>query len=989
MAFRRDKALESAQQHAARGDLEQAILEYQAVVEHEPGDVSTWLLLADSLKRGGQTEPALERYIHAANLLLQSGDIPQALQVFRQVLSHAPERYDVHLSTAQAFEQLRRVPEAVALYEKVASVYLRSGNTREALMLYERVADLMPREVGKRLRLAELFSREKRIDDAVVQFQRSATFLREAGRDPEFVRVAERLLYHRQVDTVIRELVEVYLELGQPRRALMKLNELLQRKHTDTEGLELLADTFVRLGKTDKAISVVRELVKIQRKGGPEELRQAVRVLGKAVAWAPGDVDLAALHAELKTALPPEPEIAEPETGEEEYEELEEFEEFEELDDFEEVDESPAPAPPRPPPARSAEPPARSAGPAARLEAVDHAGERARAAAEVGDAVPVARARSLTQEVISEGTQAHTDEGEFDFDKQLEEVRVLMKYHLFEHALGHVEQILGPAPRHLQALELRADILAGLERPAEAADARVELAELLVDGDPQRATEQLEIVQSLAPDHARAAVLRRAWADLSGVEPEPQPKPRPKLRVEPEPKVALPFSDEVDGYDDDPLSALDLDDDLLGPIEASDSLVAEVDLDLVAEMRRGIHTEELREPDREPEASPDLSAASEGSGSIDIASADPSLANELSKLAGDSDFSISVASDPEPEIPEESNYEDRFGLGDDESDEDGFSFGSDDSPFGDEGDVAEQGGVARPVVGRVGVEEPEPEPASEPEPTPEPASEPPGEVSELDFASALLDDDDDDAFQPEPERAPEPEPERAPEPAPEPEPAGTDWPDLSGELDELDFYFDNDLEEDARAAYGDLMELYPGHPELAKIAHRFPDAAGEVVDAAEPLLDLEDEDDDDDFLAGIFDDVAPGPRKEREVQIQTRDVEGADAGDHFDLGTAYREMGLIEKAIAEYETAAKDPRWEAKSLVQMGVLRHQLGDLEAALVHFAGAVSQARTKDERCQANYELAMVHLDGGDEDAARLALECVDPGFRDRDTQLALLI
>src|SRR5690606_20172946 len=117
---------------------------------------------------------------------------PNALQIFRQVLNLAPERYDIHLRTGQAFEQLRRYPEAVALYEKVAGVYLRSGNTREALMLYERVADLMPREIGKRLRLAELFSRERRVDDAIVHFQRGADFLRKAERPQEYVRVAER-----------------------------------------------------------------------------------------------------------------------------------------------------------------------------------------------------------------------------------------------------------------------------------------------------------------------------------------------------------------------------------------------------------------------------------------------------------------------------------------------------------------------------------------------------------------------------------------------------------------------------------------------------------------------------------------------------------------------------------------------------------------------------------------------------------------------------
>src|SRR5690606_23609745 len=81
-----------------------------------------------------------------------------------------------------------------------------------------------------------------------------------------------------------------------------------------------------------------------------------------------------------------------------------------------------------------------------------------------------------------------------------------------------------------------------------------------------------------------------------------------------------------------------------------------------------------------------------------------------------------------------------------------------------------------------------------------------------------IEDDDTGVYEvpPEPEPAP-PEP-APPEPEPEPE---QDWPDLSAELEELDFYLAQDLEEDALAAYNDLVELFPGHPELAKLAPRF------------------------------------------------------------------------------------------------------------------------------------------------------------------------
>ncbi|EDM74741.1 TPR domain protein [Plesiocystis pacifica SIR-1] len=959
MAFQRDKALQAAQQFAARGELDKAMKELQGVVEAVPGDTQAWLLFADCLQRAGKLDLAVERYVHAANLLLSSNEVPQALQVYRQVLNLAPERYDVHLSTAQAFEQLRRVPEAVALYEKVAGVYLRSGNTREALMLYERVADLMPREMAKRLRLAELFSRERRTDDAVEHFRRGADFLRDAGRHQEYVRVAERLLYHRQVDAVIRDLVRVYLELDQPRRALMKLNELLQRVPTDALGLELLADTFVRLGKTDKAVSVVLELVKIQRdpKAGADGLRHAVAVLRKAAEWAPDNADVAKLLAELGPQVPAE-EVEELSEFEEieEIDELSEFEEIEEFDEVEELEEvAPTPTPTPTPPPRTA-------------------------------AVPSPRRASLTEEVISEGDQASPEEsGEVDIDKHLEEVRVLTKYKLFEHALVHADQILGAQPHHLQALEMRASILSELERHGAAVQTWVYLGELVAASDPAAGAAHAQTALEIDPTHGGAQELAERCASVLSATSEAEPELAPAVPTE---------------FDDDPLG-IDVSESLVIGDDDDDDLG---DLDLDLGLGGDLVTEPLSAHTAPPSRDVEVVAPAreDSEGNIDIGSADPSLTSELNRLVDDEDdFAISVDTGSEvTELPREEDFEDRFGL--DDEDEEDF-FGSEDEAASE----AVEESTGRPVVGRISPDTPD-----------APDAPDPGEDGDFDFGFG----------------EPEPEPGSEPEPAPQ-----QGWPDISGELDELDFYLDNELEDDAVAAYNDLSELYPGHPELAKVAARLGLAAPETEpevelepepeseftlepepeseftlepepeseftlelepepeseftleddeDGAAPLLDLEDEDDDDDFLSAIFDDSAPKTRKKREVAIQTNDVEDADAGDRFDLGTAYREMGLIDKAIAEYATAAKDPRWQAKALVQMGMLRLQQGNGEGAMEHFSEAASVARTKDERCQANYELAMALLDMGREDEAREALERVDAGFRDRDEKLMLL-
>jgi tetratricopeptide (TPR) repeat protein len=737
----------------------------------------------------------------------------------------------------------------------------------------------------------------------------------------------------------------------------MKLNELLQRQQNDPDGLELLAETFVRLDRADSAARVVLELVKTQRTLGPAGVSRSFRAVRKAMVWAPTNPQLPKILEELAAEHGPDmiepspPPVKAPQPAFEavatpDDDDDDEIDEIDEIDEVDEVDEDE----PRPEPAA--------------LEPVTHVqpvARPARVSPTVDDEARVApRRHSLTEEVISEGAQRSAEDGDVDFDKQLEEVRVLMKYHLFEHALGHAEQILRAAPHHQQGLELLAEILAALGRNQQAADARAALAQLLIDRDARAAVRHVELALALIPNHPLASMLGEQLSELSGVD--------------------VGIADRHDALPsiDDPLGGLELEDDILGPIEASDSLIGRVDrpraTDIGSSYDSGVHRADLH-------ANIDLdeSVLGDTGDDIDIRSADPALYGELNALAHhDDDFAISVDQESGVhEVEAVDEFEDRFGLG------------------GDEGD--EQAEQAEQVEQVEQVEHAEPEQGA-----------PAGEIEDdttgvYEHPPEAIEDDTTGVY----EHPPEPEPEPKPEPEPEPE---QDWPDLSAELEELEFYLAQDLEEDALAAYNDLVELFPGHPALAKLGQRLGVAAPEPepkpsepsveiaiglvdrVDAAEPLLDVEDEisdeDEDEDFLANIFDDGAPRQRKAREVAIQTNEVEGADAGDHFDLGTAYRGMGLIDKALTEFEHAAKDPRWQAKALVMMGSLRLQSGNADAATELFTRAVAAARTKDERCESNYELAMALLALGRSDEAKRTLEQVEPGYRDREARLSEL-
>jgi pilus assembly protein FimV len=166
-------------------------------------------------------------------------------------------------------------------------------------------------------------------------------------------------------------------------------------------------------------------------------------------------------------------------------------------------------------------------------------------------------------------------------------------------------------------------------------------------------------------------------------------------------------------------------------------------------------------------------------------------------------------------------------------------------------------------------------------------------------------------------------------------------------------------------------------------------AAAPVLSPIAPakVQQLTDDDDDDEFLASIFNEPAAptlGKSSQPRRAVATLD-DAADAQTFFDLGTAYREMGLDDDALAQFELASRDPRWTSRARIMMASLRAQRGDNDRAIADLEMACEHASDEDERSEARYELGVLFQNLGDRARAISALTQVVSGYRDRDERL----
>jgi tetratricopeptide (TPR) repeat protein len=118
-------------------------------------------------------------------------------------------------------------------------------------------------------------------------------------------------------------------------------------------------------------------------------------------------------------------------------------------------------------------------------------------------------------------------------------------------------------------------------------------------------------------------------------------------------------------------------------------------------------------------------------------------------------------------------------------------------------------------------------------------------------------------------------------------------------------------------------------------------------------------------------------------------------GDHearYDLGIAYKEMGLLEDAIGEFRIAMQAEARRLSSLHMMGLCALEVGRGADAVAHLEQALSLPDLPENQCvPLRYDLGRAYGAQGDVDRARAAFEEVrrsDPDFGDVERELAAL-
>ena len=233
---------------------------------------------------------------------------------------------------------------------------------------------------------------------------------------------------------------------------------------------------------------------------------------------------------------------------------------------------------------------------------------------------------------------------------------------------------------------------------------------------------------------------------------------------------------------------------------------------------------------------------------------------------------------------------------------------------------------------------------------------------------------------------------------------------IADRIHQLEFSLQQGLREEAEQILRDLEGSAPSHPEVKKLRERLsipppvsvtslpvtggdldmdvemafgssPPSVDENAPEASPpaedgFFDLAAElrahavdstpDASNDPLAGLsskdeatIDEIFKAFRKKVEQQVEEKDYET-----RYNLGIAYKEMGLLDEAIGEFQNASRDPQLFLECCSILGICFREKGMLDLAVKWYRKALESTGHPEEKYQGlRYDLGNLHMERGD--------------------------
>ena len=289
--FNKQKVLSAAEKFVQQGKLQNAIAEYEKILKADAKDLTVANTVGDLYARLGESDKAIECFKSVGDAYATQGFTVKAIAMYKKI-TKIRTSLEGTIKLAELYTQQGLFNDARAQYLQVAEEFLRSGELEQAVRIFQKILEMDPENVAMRVRLAEVYIRLGKKNEAWDIFSAAAESLRSRGQLAGAEEILQRMtsldpgngnalllrgrnaIESGEADAAIkylekvtdldthpdglRDLLKAYLQVGRTPDAAVVAVKLLN-VHNDADGLSAVADAMMQGAQYSEALAFYSE----------------------------------------------------------------------------------------------------------------------------------------------------------------------------------------------------------------------------------------------------------------------------------------------------------------------------------------------------------------------------------------------------------------------------------------------------------------------------------------------------------------------------------------------------------------------------------------------------------------------------------------------------------------------------------------------------------------------------------------------------------
>ncbi len=270
------KTLQLADKLFKQGKIESAIKEYQKIIEVKPDDIEVRRIMGDLYIKMNRLPEAFRQFEWISDFYLKEGFFTKAIAMYKRITRLDPQNESVSFKLADLYSKQGLTIEAKQIYLELAEEYKRQNNQKKALSIYKKILEFDRGNVKMRVLLADNYLREGMKEEAVGEYLTSSDILIKKKEFPQ----AEELLMQAYGKVkhlkIFEKLISCYIAQGNSGKAIQMLRNLGDEIFKHLSLLKLLGELYFKNNLIEEAEHIYKKIAEID----PNET-EVIMKLGK------------------------------------------------------------------------------------------------------------------------------------------------------------------------------------------------------------------------------------------------------------------------------------------------------------------------------------------------------------------------------------------------------------------------------------------------------------------------------------------------------------------------------------------------------------------------------------------------------------------------------------------------------------------------------------------------------------------------------------